>query len=338
MDHVRPATWTNGDIQMGLQDEDQPRWHHRAIQSKARGARLLSAHRHRLRRHRLAGRDHDDDPHTHWTERLGWHVRQLDIDTAYLNADLDVDLYITQPTGFEIEDTDSKGERLLCKLRKAIYGLRQAGPACYNHLARLLINFKFRQSNADTCFFINDDDKDIILVVTYVDDIIMASCSLSRITEFESSIADYLRVKLIGDIQYILGWKVSEHESGVIISQEAYIARILEKFGMTSSHRSKTPSLKEQQLQQGNQETETPTFPYRVLVGSLLYVSNSTQPDIAQAVHHAAQFVSFPSQHNVVAVKRILPYLKGTVSHGIKFSKTKNLTLTGYADADFANN
>jgi hypothetical protein len=125
---------------------------------------------------------------------LGWHVRHLDVDTAYLNADLDVDLYITQPKGFEAEDTDSKGERLVCKLRKAIYGLQQAGLAWYNHLSKLLVNLKFRPSNADTCLFINDDDKDIILVATYVDDIIIASCSLSRITDFESSIADHLRV------------------------------------------------------------------------------------------------------------------------------------------------
>ena len=59
----------------------------------------------------------------------GWHVKHIDVDTAYLNADLEVDLYITQPQGFEVR---SQRETMVCKLRKAIYGLKQAGLAWYN--------------------------------------------------------------------------------------------------------------------------------------------------------------------------------------------------------------
>jgi hypothetical protein len=267
---------------------------------------------------------------------IGWHVRQLDVDTAYLNADLDVDLYITQPKGFESSDADSKGELLVCKLHKAIYGLKQAGLAWYNHLSKLLVNMGFRRSSSDTCLFTSGADCTTILVATYVDDIIVASRSLNDIINFENIIATRLRVKLIGAAKYLLGWKISEHDGDTVISQGAYVSRILEKFGMADSHPVKTPSLKEQQTHQ-DQDEESTTFPYRELVGSLLYVANSTRPDIAQAVNHAARFVSKPSQQDVVAVKRILRYLKGTVNHGITFKQAKDFTVTGYADADFAN-
>ena len=72
---------------------------------------------------------------------IGWTVRQLDVDTAYLNANLDSNIYITQPKGFEV-----KNPELVCKLNKAIYGLKQAGLAWYQHLSKILYQMKFKKS------------------------------------------------------------------------------------------------------------------------------------------------------------------------------------------------
>ena len=79
----------------------------------------------------------------------GWHLRHVDVDTAYLNADIDAELYISQPKGFE--KRGDQGEVLVCKLRKAIYGLKQAGLAWYDHLSKLLTKMKFRKSVHDPC-------------------------------------------------------------------------------------------------------------------------------------------------------------------------------------------
>ena len=76
---------------------------------------------------------------------------------------------------------------------------------------------------------------------------------------------------------------------------------------------------------------------YRQAVGSLLYISNSTRPDIAQAVHYAARFVGSPTEQNVQAVKRIMKYLKGTINYGIIFKKSSNTDMIGFADAAYSN-
>ena len=120
-----------------------------------------------------------------------WRVRQLDVDTAYLNANLDVDLYISQPQGFQTKDVDNQAEPLVCKLNKAIYGLKQTGLVWYKHLSKNLLTMGFRSNDGDTCLFIKGEDQTTILVATYVDDIIVASKSLNSITDFETGIAKH---------------------------------------------------------------------------------------------------------------------------------------------------
>lgn len=175
---------------------------------------------------------------------IGWHVRQLDVETAYLNANLDVDIYITQPQGFEINKTSNQAGRPVCKLHKAIYGLKQAGLAWFRHLSKILLELKFESSRNDACLFIKSSGNDVILLATYVDDLIISSRSLSGIIETEQRITEHLRVKLMGSVEFILGWKVQDANDGVIVTQSAYIRRVLKQFGMIDSHPVKTPSLK----------------------------------------------------------------------------------------------
>ena len=194
----------------------------------------------------------------------------------------------------------------------------------------------FNSSYNDSCLFFSTSG-DFTLVATYVDDIVVASRSLRRVTEFETQISAKLKVKILGDIQYILGWQITEDANGITISQGSYIHRLLEKFRMVGCHPAKTPSLKEQQIRQEETGVES-QFPYREVVGSLLYIENSTRPDISQATNYAARFTSNPSSQNMIATKRILRYLKGTSSQGIRFQRVKRILTHGYADSDFANN
>ena len=254
----------------------------------------------------------------------------MDVDTAYLNATLNEDIYITQPKGFE-----DKTE-LVCKLKKAIYGLKQAGLAWYQHLSGILFNMGFRKATSDTCLFVKHTPEPLLLA-TYVDDIVIASTSQQLINEFEQDISKYLKIKILGDIKHILGWKIDIMDNGDVIAHQAhYIDRVLKKFRMANSNPVNTPSLKEQQLITEKTQNEI-DFPYRQAVGSLLYISNSTRPDIAQAVHHAARFVGSPTEQNVQAVKRIMKYLKGTINYGIIFKKSSNTDMIGFADADYSN-
>jgi transposase InsO family protein len=268
-------------------------------------------------------------------QALNWHVRHIDVDTAYLNANLDVELYISQPEGFEV--VNDNGGKLVCRLKKAIYGLKQAGLAWYNHLVNLLQSLKFTTSTSDKCLFIKQS-RNPIFIASYVDDLIIASPSLDSILQFESDLQQRLKIKILGDVEHILGWKVTyDKDIGVSITQESYISHILEQYGMSDCNPVRTPTVKGQQTDSTVTDDDV-GFPYREVVGSLLYISNSCRPDIAQATHFAARFVSNPNRHHVQSVKRILRYLKGTINVGIRFKPSTSYRLEGYADADYVNN
>jgi hypothetical protein len=268
----------------------------------------------------------------------GWTVHQLDVDTAYLNAALDTDVFLAQPHGYEQEGPN--GETLVCRLEKAIYGLRQAGRQWYLHLSNLLINeMGFTRSRPDECLFLKVHNGTTVILGTYVDDIIIASNSALPVKTFEIHISKFLKVKLLGDLHHILGMKISTNQDGSVnVSQQSYTDQILQRFKMADCNPVKTPALAEQQQSLTDSEPHSiADFPYREAVGSLLHLANLTRPDIMQAVHHAARFMVSPKLTNITAVKRIFRYLQSTKHLGIRFLPTTQNAITVYSDADFAN-
>ena len=211
--------------------------------------------------------------------------------------------------------------------------------AWYNHLSHILQDMGFRKSIYDPCFFILDSDpSNVTLVGTYVDDILVASQSSKKVTDFETRISTVLKVKLLGEVKRILGWQIDRNVTNgtVTISQPAYIEQVLSAFGMTDCNPAPTPAVKAQHLSEQDNEDHSNDFPYRQAIGSLMYISNSTRPDVAQAVHHAARFVRSPSTRDILRVKRIMRYLRGTSLHGIVFRNTLTPSLCGYTDSDYA--
>lgn len=193
-----------------------------------------------------------------WAQQ--WHVRHLDVDTAYLNANLNAEIYISQPLGFEVQN---QGEPLVCKLRKAIYGLKQALLKWYKHLTKLLTALGFTSSASDKCLFIKHSDT-LILVATYVNDILLASPSLEETLAFERALSAKIKIKIMGEVNHILGWKVDVNPSGsVSITQAAYIHRVLERFNMTNCNPVTTPALRAQQHVQPDNIEDDSNFPYR---------------------------------------------------------------------------
>jgi hypothetical protein len=104
----------------------------------------------------------------------GWCLRQLDVQNAFLHGVLEEEeVYMKQPPGFE----NSKHPQLVCKLDKAIYGLKQAPKAWYSRLSSKLIDLGFRASKSDTSLFIYRKNGVVIYMLIYVDDIIVTASS-----------------------------------------------------------------------------------------------------------------------------------------------------------------
>lgn len=123
--------------------------------------------------------------------------------------------------------------------------------------------------------------------------------------------------------------------TGLLLSQSKYALSILQKGGMLDCRPCSTPSsLKPAPLDDDNPMT----YPelYRTIVGSIQYLT-ITRPDISFAVNSVCQHMHRPLEKHFTAVKRILRYVKGTLSYGLQFTKS-SLTLSAFTDADWAGN
>lgn len=176
-----------------------------------------------------------------------------------------------------------------------------------------------------------------IIVAVYVDDLLLAGKSEKRIQEIKRCLSDQFQMQDLGRLSHFLGIQVvQELEQGRIwIGQAAYAQRLLESYGMNDSKSVNTPSDSESKLSaQVEGEGEADKKMYQAAVGSLLFLSTKTRPDLAYAVGNVARFCSNPTKAHWSAVKRIMRYIKGTQQLGLLYER-KASECIGYSDADW---
>ncbi len=258
----------------------------------------------------------------------------MDVTTAFLNGELQEEVYMKQPEGFAAQGK----ENLVCKLKRSIYGLKQS-PRCWNTvLNRRLKEMGFAQTTGDPCVYTSLQGEMFIIAV-YVDDILLASKSDERMTEVKKALAKQFDMKDMGELHHFLGVKITKDpETGDIwMGQETYTRSVLQNFSMENSKPTSTPVDTSVKLAKATGEDEKiDPHLYQSAVGSLLHLSTRTRPDIAYAVSSVAKFCSQPARQHWVAVKRIMRYLNGTQNLGIHYTADNKTECTGYSDADWA--
>lgn len=259
-------------------------------------------------------------------------LHQMDVNAAFLNGKLEEEIYVKQPEGYEVKGK----EDYVCKLNKSLYGLKQS-PRCWNaELKEFFFQIGFRQLASDQCLFTTSEGEKVILAV-YVDDIILAAKSLKKLNEIKLLISKKYEVKDLGELKNFLGVKVTQDEKKIFLSQEFYIDGILDKFSMKDCKPVDNPCTPGEKLIRSTEDDEPfDKKIYQSAVGSLLYLSIKTRPDISYAVSTVAKFSDNPNQQHWKSVKRIFRYLKGTISYGLKYEGEKSGVLTGFSDADYA--
>lgn len=130
----------------------------------------------------------------------------------------------------------------VCKLTKALYGLRQAPRAWFSVFSSFLIQQGFTQSKADSSLFIKKLDSDITLVLVYVDDILVTGGNAAYIYELISVLSSKFVMKDLGCLSYFLGIEVLYHGSSIILSQTKYAHDLLVKEGMLECKPSPSPT------------------------------------------------------------------------------------------------
>lgn len=265
------------------------------------------------------------------------YTRQFDVKTAFLHGQLEDEVYMRQPEGF------SDGTNKICRLQRSLYGLKQS-PRCWNkQFVQCLEKFKMRCTSVEPCVFTTEDrDENQLVLAIYVDDGLIASRNKDRIEELLSYLEQQIEIK-INPLSLFLGIQLERLPNGSIIAHQAYYTkRVIEKFKSSGASPVSIPADNHQNLSmystpEGNGERLN--APYREAVGSLLYLSMVTRPDIAFAVNAVSQHSVNPQKVHWNAVKRILKYLKGTTSYGILFdAESKFNRVESFSDADYASN
>ena len=262
-------------------------------------------------------------------------LHQMDVNSAYLNGDIDADIYMRQPEGFIDSDNPNK----VCKLRKGLYGLKQGGRIWNQKIDRYLKTQGYTPSDADPCIYVKHNQGKIVIIALYVDDTIIASNCNEMLLDAKKMLNEKFDMTDLGEVKSILGMSVERNRAkGVLtINQSAYLRSVLERFGMADCNPVSTP------MEPGKHYEKTPddeegfnTREFQALIGSLVYASIATRPDISEAVGKLSQHMSKPNKEHWAAAKRVLRYIKGTLQFGLYFERSDNFELIGYSDADWA--
>ncbi|GJY73907.1 putative ribonuclease H-like domain-containing protein [Tanacetum coccineum] len=168
---------------------------------------------------------------------MGFMVYQMDVKSAFLYGEIDEEVYVTQPKGFE----DPFYPKHVYRVVKALYGLHQAPRAWYARLSTFLLKHNYRRGTIDKTLFIKKNSRDIILVQVYVDDIIFGSTNKAWCTEFEVLMKGEFEMSAMGELTFFLGLQVKQQPDGIFISQDKYVQDMLRRFDMESVRPATTP-------------------------------------------------------------------------------------------------
>lgn len=255
----------------------------------------------------------------------------VDIKGAFLHATLQEEIYMQLPEGTGFENGSSP---CVVKLKKSLYGLKQAGRDWYCAHSQVLQNLGFQRSLVDPCLFFQPEHR--MWLHMYVDDDLIAVKTKEDFDWLVTELSKHFEVGSATLAEHYLGIRIQQHSGVVRLDQQASVEDLIAKYGLADAKAVTTPSIPNHRLPKLKDDEEVTQEPYRSLVGALLYISMHTRPDIVYAVGELARHCSNPGQQHWMAAKRVLRYLQGTKSRGLEFQGCKGMLLSAAADSDWA--
>ncbi|KAL0358383.1 UNVERIFIED_CONTAM: Retrovirus-related Pol polyprotein from transposon RE1 [Sesamum angustifolium] len=223
----------------------------------------------------------------------------------------------------------------VCKLRRSLYGLKQASRQWNLELTSRLLDFGFIQPPHDNCLFLKDSGDNFVVLLVYVDDILLTGASESNLTAVKEYLDRLFTIKDLGTAKYFLGLELTRSSHGLHVTQHKYLQDILLDASMTDAKPASTPFPPGLKLTLDGGSLLPSPDRYRRLVGRLLYLG-FTHPDISFPVQQLSQFLQSPRTTHWDAALHILRYLRGSSSLGLFFSSRSSLQLSAFSDAAWA--
>lgn len=281
-------------------------------------------------------------------------VHQMDVKTAFLNGDLEEEIYMQQPPGFPLSSDPGK----VLRLRKSLYGLKQAPRAWnikFNEVSRSL---GLTRCLSEPCIYTQNSGGDITLLGLYVDDILIVGTSSSKIGTLKKQLMAKFDIRDLGLASKFLGMNIYQDDKRIKIDLKDYWKKVfseikLEEFApdcaplKTSNDRNRKPKkdfvlknipYKKLDLYDITNSEPGNEFEFRSLIGKLLFAANSVRPDLSFRISQLAQFLNSPTKNHLLAVKHVLKYVEGTLDMGLTYYKKSGPSIIeGYSDSDWAN-
>ena len=168
---------------------------------------------------------------------LDWPLRQFDVKNAFLHGDLYEEVYMDLPPGY----CTSTGERVVCKLKKSLYGLKQSPRAWFGRFTRFMKKIGYRQSNSDHTLFLKHRCGKVTALIIYVDDMVVTGDDFEEIQKLQDQLSSEFEMKDLGSLKYFLGIEVARAKNCIVLSQRKYVLDLLVKTGMLDCKPADTP-------------------------------------------------------------------------------------------------
>ena len=277
-----------------------------------------------------------------------YNLTSIDVQQAYLQADLTETLYMRMPPGLPSRDAD--GSPLVVRLKKSLYGLKQAGRAWWLLLTSFLKDWGFMQSTVDVCLYTYQSGSTILWLLVWVDDTIIVDNDPSLRGKFVHDLSQRFPIEDKRELSWILGMKVTRDRKArsLTMSQELYVEDLVKRHGSLLEGLTKrfdspcdaSVSLSTDQCPAPDSDEWTQMrqhhADYMALVGAFLWLSNVTRPELSYISSQLARFVSNPGRVHYSAALRVLLYLRGSVDRSLTYRPSASRPLRIFVDSDWA--
>ncbi|NBU34914.1 hypothetical protein EBS40_09915, partial [bacterium] len=248
----------------------------------------------------------------------GWLIEVVDVDTAFLNAPLEEEVYLKPPEGLNMP----KGKVL--RLRRALYGLKQAPRTWEKQLGEFLESKGFKRSSTDRALYYRFEKEDFIFIPIYVDDLLLVSNRDVQIQQVKKELEEQFTLKIMGEVNSYLGVKISRDwkNKNIALSLPQHTSELEKRFEgyLKDKKTSKVlgspmipEMMKELKLPEGEWKPEdreqVDRYEYMRMLGSLMFAALTCRPDLAYSVSLLSQAGQDPRHIHMQALIRVLQYL-----------------------------
>ena len=267
-----------------------------------------------------------------------YEVWQMDVKTAFLNGNLEEEVYMIQLEGYTSKEFPGK----VCKLMRSIYGLKQACRSWNMRFDETIRSYDFIKNEDKTCVYKKINGSAITFLVLYVDDILLIGNDVGMLSSVKVWLSKNFSIKDLGEATYVLGIRIYRDRSRRLLglSQSMYIDTIVKRFKIENSKRGFIPMRHGVQISKEH-SPKTPEdralmekIPYASAIGFIMYAMLCTRPDVAFALSVTSRFQADPDESHWEAVKCILKYLRRTKDLFLVYGG-EELKLQGYTDSSF---